>query len=184
MQKTVVGVFKSESEAHKAVGSLRENGFRDQEISIVAKDDGKRRQGNQTGGGTQSNQGGRGQGSRGGLTQGMQNDSISDGLASGAAWGGLAGLALGAGALAIPGLGPIVAAGPIAAALTGAATGGLAGGLIDWGIPEESGRQLQEEVRRGNILALLQCSEDKVDRAANILRENGAKNVDSHASRR
>ena len=114
----------------------------------------------------------------------MQEDGISDGLASGAAWGGLAGLALGAGALAIPGLGPIVAAGPIAAALTGAATGGLAGGLIDWGIPEESGRQLQEEVRRGNILALLQCSEDKVDRAANILRENGARNVESHAARR
>lgn len=183
MQKTVVGVFKSESEAERAVGSLRENGFRDQEISIVAKDDGKRRQGSEGGNGAQSNQGGRG--SRGGgQTQGMQEDGISDGLASGAAWGGLAGLALGAGALAIPGLGPIVAAGPIAAALTGAATGGLAGGLIDWGIPEESGRQLQEEVRRGNILALLQCSEDKVDRAANILREHGAKNVESHANRR
>lgn len=179
-QKTVVGVFKSESEAERAVGSLRENGFRDQEISIVAKDDGKRRQGNQDGNGAQNNQGGRSRGQ----AQGMQGDSISDGLASGAAWGGLAGLALGAGALAIPGLGPIVAAGPIAAALTGAATGGLAGGLIDWGIPEESGRQLQEEVRRGNILALLQCSEDRVDRAANILRENGAKNVESHASRR
>lgn len=176
MQKTVVGVFKSESEAERAVGSLRENGFRDQEISIVAKDDGKRRQGKQNGAGTQSN--------RGGQAQGMQGDNISDGLASGAAWGGLAGLALGAGALAIPGLGPIVAAGPIAAALTGAATGGLAGGLIDWGIPEESGQQLQEEVRRGNILALLRCSEDKVDKAANILRENGAKNVESHASRR
>ena len=134
MQKTVVGVFKSESEAERAVGSLRENGFRDQEISIVAKDDGKRRQGNQN---AQSN--------RGGQTQGMQSDGISDGLASGAAWGGLAGLALGAGALAIPGLGPIVAAGPIAAALTGAATGGLAGGLIDWGIPEESGQQLDRK---------------------------------------
>ena len=167
MQKTVVGVFKSESDAERAVGSLRENGFRDQEISIVAKDEGKRRQGNQ-----------------GGQNRGMQDDGISDGLASGAAWGGLAGLALGAGALAIPGLGPIVAAGPIAAALTGAATGGLAGGLIDWGIPEESGRQLQEEVRRGNILAILQCGEEKVDKAANILRENGAKNVESHASRR
>ena len=174
MQKTVVGVFKSESEAERAVGSLRENGFRDQEISIVAKDD-KGREGSR---------GGRTQGGRGGQGGGMQEDGISDGLASGAAWGGLAGLALGAGALAIPGLGPIVAAGPIAAALTGAATGGLAGGLIDWGIPEESGRQLQEEVRRGNILALLQCSEDKVDRAANILRENGARNVESHAARR
>lgn len=166
MQKTVVGVFRSESEAERAVGSLRENGFRDQEISIIAKDKGNNRQGN------------RGEGTT------MREDGISDGLASGAAWGGLAGLALGAGALAIPGLGPIVAAGPIAAALTGAATGGLAGGLIDWGIPEETGRQLQEEVRRGKILAILHCSDDKVNKAANILRENGATNVESHNSQR
>lgn len=166
MQKTVVGVFSSENEAERAVGSLRENGFRDQEISIVAKDRGNGRNG------------------RGREGQTMQEDGISDGLASGAAWGGLAGLALGAGALAIPGLGPIVAAGPIAAALTGAATGGLAGGLIDWGIPEESGRQLQEEVRQGRILALLRCGDDKVNKAANILRENGAKNVETHSSER
>lgn len=172
MQKTVVGVFRSESEAERAVSALRENGFTDQEISIVAKD-----KGNQGGQGSRNKQ------NKGTTMSGGNEDGISDGMASGAAWGGLAGLALGAGALAIPGLGPIVAAGPIAAALTGAATGGLAGGLIDWGIPEEAGQQLQEEVRKGNILALLRCSDDKVNKAANVLRENGARNVESHASR-
>jgi len=166
VQKTVVGIFRSENEAERAVSALRENGFKDQEISIVAKDRGNNR--------SRSTEG----------NTSMREDGISDGMASGAAWGGLAGLALGAGALAIPGLGPIVAAGPIAAALTGAATGGLAGGLIDWGIPEESGRQLQEEVKQGNILALLRCGDDKVNKAANILRENGARNVETHDSRR
>lgn len=170
MQKTVVGVFRSESEAERAVRALRDNGFNEGEISIVAKDRGQ-------GGQRHSERG------RGGAETTMREDGISDGLASGAAWGGLAGLALGAGALAIPGLGPIVAAGPIAAALTGAATGGLAGGLIDWGIPEDRGRQLQEEVRQGKILAVLQCGDDKVDRAANILRENGAKDVETHTAR-
>lgn len=165
MQKTVVGIFRSENEAERAVSALRENGFKDQEISIVAKDRGNNRNRSTEGNTT------------------MREDGISDGMASGAAWGGLAGLALGAGALAIPGLGPIVAAGPIAAALTGAATGGLAGGLIDWGIPEESGRQLQEEVKQGKILALLRCGDDKVNKAANILRENGARNVETHDSR-
>ncbi|MBS3873880.1 MAG: hypothetical protein KGZ92_07930 [Firmicutes bacterium] len=176
MQKTIVGVFRSESDAERAVRALRSSGFRDQEISIVAKDRG-----------TQGK--GQGQQNRSGMANTMRagTDDISDGMTSGATWGGLAGLALGTGALAIPGLGPIIAAGPIAAALTGAATGGLAGGLLDWGIPAERGRQLQEEVRQGNMLAILQCTgsectEAKVNQASNILRENGARDVESHAS--
>ena len=169
MQKTVVGIFRDETAAERAVRSLRDDGFTEQEISIVAKESGRGGQGRQ--GGRQNE----------GTT--MRDDGISDGVASGAAWGGLAGLALGAGALAIPGVGPIVAAGPIAAALTGAATGGLAGGLIDWGIPEERGRELQEEVKQGKILAILQCSDNKVNKAANILREHGASNVETHNSR-
>ena len=165
MRKTVIGVFRDESSAERAVRALRDDGFTEQEISIVAKDDGRRRD---TGGDTRTT---------------MRTDSVSDGLASGAGWGGLAGLALGAGALAIPGVGPIIAAGPIAGALTGAATGGLAGGLIDYGIPETRGRELQEEVNRGKILAVLQCSEKKINKAANILRENGASDVETHNSR-
>lgn len=175
MQKTIVGVFRSESDAERAVRALRSSGFRDQEISIVAKDKGT--------------QGQQGQQNRSGMANTMRGgtDNVSDGMATGATWGGVAGLALGAGALAIPGLGPIVAAGPIAAALTGAATGGLAGGLLDWGIPAERGRQLQEEVRQGNMLAILQCTgsectEAKVNQASNILRENGARDVESHNS--
>jgi len=173
MQRTVVGVFSTESEAERAVRALRDSGFTEQEISIVAKDRGQGKDG--------GNRGGGGMGRNGNQTT-MRQDNISDGMTSGAAWGGLAGLALGAGAIAVPGLGPIVAAGPIAAALTGAATGGLAGGLLDWGIPETRGRQLQEEVRQGKILAVLRCSDTKVDRASTILRENGARDVESHSA--
>lgn len=172
MQRTVIGVFSNESEAERAVRALRDSGFTEQEISLIAKDRGQGKTG-----------GGRGGGGTGKDTQtSMRQDNIGDGVTSGAAWGGLAGLALGAGAIAIPGLGPIVAAGPIAAALTGAATGGLAGGLLDWGIPETRGRQLQEEVRQGKILAVLRCSDSKVDRASTILRENGARDVESHSA--
>ncbi|HHW13304.1 MAG TPA: hypothetical protein GXX28_00025, partial [Firmicutes bacterium] len=84
------------------------------------------------------------------------------------------------GALAIPGLGPIVAAGPIAAGLSGAVAGGLAGGLVDWGIPESRGRHFAQEVGRGRVLALIKTGAAKVDQAAGILRDNGAREVEVH----
>jgi outer membrane lipoprotein SlyB len=85
--------------------------------------------------------------------------------------------------LAIPGIGPIVAAGPIAGALTGAVTGGVAGGLVDWGLPEQRGRHYENRLREGNILALVKADGRRVDRAARILRDNGAQEVESHNTR-
>jgi len=123
MAKTVVGVFKNEQVAREVVEDLRKAGF-DKEISILARG----REGQQ--GEAMTMEGGGG---------------IADGIATGGVLGGLAGLAAGAGALFIPGLGPLVAAGPIAGLLSGAAARGIAGGLIDWGIPEEEGRQYEEE---------------------------------------
>ena len=90
---------------------------------------------------------------------------------------------VGAGALAIPGFGPILAAGPIAAALSGAVAGGIAGGLIDWGIPAESSRRYEQQVAQGNILAVIKTSSAKVQQAAQILRQNGANDVESHIAR-
>lgn len=135
MQRTVIGLFSTESEAERAVRALRDSGFTEQEISVISKDTGQGKTGSS----------GRGGGTGRDTQTSMREDNISDGVTSGAAWGGLAGLALGAGAIAISGLGPIVAAGPIAAALTGAATGGLAGGLLDWGIPETRGRNAKRK---------------------------------------
>lgn len=154
MAKTVIGVFRNRSDADRAVEELRQKGF-GREVSLIARDD---RQGG--GGGT-----------------------VAEGVVTGGTLGGLAGLLAGAGALAIPGVGPILAAGPIAGALTGAATGGLAGGLIDWGIPEERGRFYEQKVREGNLVAMVKSSDPKVNEAADIMRRHGAQDVETHAAR-
>ena len=96
---------------------------------------------------------------KGGSQQGSQGydyveDDITDGALTGGTLGGIGGLILGAGALAIPGVGPIIAAGPIAAALGGAVAGGVAGGLIDWGIPAEVSHRYEQQVAQGGILAV------------------------------
>jgi uncharacterized membrane protein len=162
MVKTVIGVFESHDQAEKAVAELRQSGFDTNEISIVAKE-----------------QQGQGQDTQGDTTMGMGMGTVADGTTTGGVLGGLAGLAMGAGALAIPGLGPIIAAGPIAGLLSGAATGGVAGGLIDWGIPEEQGRKYEEEVKKGKILAAVRTHEEKIDSAAEIFRQNGAHDVNT-----
>jgi len=162
MAKAVTGVFSSRDEAERAVAELRKSGFYTNEISIVAKDD---RQGQTDENNNDDN-----------LGMGM----MSSGTATGGILGGIAGLALGAGAIAIPGLGPIIAAGPIAGMLSGAATGGIAGGLLDWGIPEERGKYYEDEVRKGKILAIVRSEDQKVDKAAEIFRQNGAKDVETN----
>ncbi len=159
MSKTVLGVFDDTHQAERAADELQKRGFDRKEISIVARE---------------SAGGGRGRG------RGGEGDSITDGVTTGGALGGAAGLLAGVGALAIPGIGPIVAAGPIAAALSGAVTGGIAGGLVDWGIPEESGRRYEEHVKSGRVVTLVKADDGKVDEASDILRRNGAKDVESH----
>lgn len=163
---TVIGVFRDISTAESAVKALRNKGFTDNEISIVAKDSK-----------------GKGAGKSGDMEAGSDfggTDSIADGTTWGGALGGVAGLLAGVGALAIPGIGPIVAAGPLAGVLSGAVTGGVAGGLINLGIPEERGRQYEQDLKQGGILAVIETSEDKVNDASSILRQNGAKDVESH----
>ncbi|MDQ7794562.1 MAG: hypothetical protein RDU89_09145 [bacterium] len=169
MEGTVVGVFKSEGQAEKAVGELKDRGFRTDDVSLIA------REGRQEGG--RGGEGGAG-GREGGIRMGRQD--VGEGVATGGVLGGAAGLLAGAGALAIPGIGPVLAAGPIAAALSGAVTGGIAGGLVDYGIPAERGRQYEDEVKRGNIVAVVRCKRDKTEEAAQIFRRNGAVEVETH----
>ncbi|NLJ33608.1 MAG: hypothetical protein GX349_03325 [Firmicutes bacterium] len=156
--KTVIGVFNSEDQAQRAIGALKQGGFDDNEISLVAKGEGGVDQGGDTFGG----------------------EDIGEGVTTGGVLGGLAGLAAGAGALVIPGIGPLIAAGPLAGILSGAAAGGIAGGLIDWGIPEERGEYYEEQVKQGQILAVIKAEDDTVDQCAQILRESGARDVESH----
>lgn len=165
---TVIGVFKSRNDAEKAVNDLEKKGFSKNEISIITKDEG------------QGGHGGRGGGMTMSTASGYTNQNIGDGVTTGGAVGGLAGLLAGAGALAIPGIGPLLAAGPIAGALTGAVTGGVAGGLIDFGIPAASGKRYEEKVREGDIVCLVKSSSDKVEEAAEVFRKNGATDVETH----
>lgn len=157
MLKTVIGLFESRDQAEKAASDLRGSGFHD-EISILAADKGKVT----------------------GKAVGTDEKNIYSGVTTGGVLGGLAGLGLGVGALAIPGVGPLVAAGPIAALLSGALTGGIAGGLIDWGIPAERGKFYESKIREGKILASVRADENKIGPAADILRRNGARDVEIH----
>lgn len=109
-----------------------------------------------------------------------------EGTATGAATGGVAGgvfgLLAGIGALAIPGVGPFIAAGPIMAALSGAAlgaaAGGVVGGLIGLGIPEIEAKIYEEKLRTGNYLVSVHAHDgDAVDRAKEIYKSEDAEDI-------
>lgn len=161
MARTVVGVFDQKEQAEEAVRQLKDEGYTEREISVVAK-------------GEEGQGGGQGQGS------GQMGADMSEGVTWGGTLGGLAGLMAGVGALAIPGLGPLVAAGPLAATLSGAATGGIAGGLLDMGIPEDRGNVYENEVRQGRILCAVDVEEGEQETVEEILRDQGAREVESH----
>jgi uncharacterized protein (TIGR02271 family) len=100
-------------------------------------------------------------------------DAAVEGALAGGVIGGLAGLLLGLGAFAIPGIGPIVAAGPLVSALVGAgvgaAGGGLLGALVGWGIPETEAGYYAEGIRRGGTLVAVRAQEHQVDRIVDVM---------------
>ena len=152
MDKRVVGVYDNGDDAVRAVEELKARGYDRDDISIVARDRDEVE-----------------------AVNAETGTKTEEGLAAGAATGGLlggaAGLLAGVGALAIPGIGPILAAGPIAAALTGAAvgagTGGLAGALIGMGIPEDEAGQYERDVKDGKLLVLLDPNARTTDSLVN-----------------
>jgi hypothetical protein len=117
-----------------------------------------------------------------------QHTKAPEGAATGAGTGGVVGGALGwlvgIGALAIPGLGPFIAAGPIMAALSGAAAGaalgGLTGALIGMGIPEYEAKRYEGKVKEGNLLISVHADDNtERDRAKAIFEEAGAEDISS-----
>ena len=103
------------------------------------------------------------------------------GAAAGAVLGGIAGLA----ALAIPGVGPLIAAGPIVAALSGATTGGamgaLAGSFAGLGVPSEHAEKYEEAIRGGGAFISVKTADTAAgDRAAEVLRSHGADRVSAY----
>jgi hypothetical protein len=104
------------------------------------------------------------------------------GVGAGGALGGTLGLLAGIGALAIPGLGPFIAAGPIMAALSGAAAGaavgGVTGALVGMGLPEIEAKQYEGKIRGGNILLSVHVEDgDERSRAKTILERGGATDI-------
>ena len=150
MAKTVIGVFDSEDQAEKAVHQLRQSGFSDNEISVVGPDAHKGQKSHSAG--------------------------LGDGATWGAGIGGTAGLLATAGALAIPGFGPILAMGPLAATITAAAGGGIAGALVDFGIPEQQSKDYEHQVKEGHFLTVLKTDKD-AQKAQGILRKEGANDI-------
>src|SRR3954469_10985810 len=109
------------------------------------------------------------------------------GAGTGAAVGGILGLAAGAAALTIPGIGPFIAAGPIAAALAGAGIGAAAGGaigaLVHLGVPEEEAHYYAEGVRRGGTLITVNASTDEMATcAAMVMKNHGAADIEERAA--
>jgi hypothetical protein len=106
------------------------------------------------------------------------------GGATGGVLGGTLGLLTGIGALAIPGLGPFIAAGPLMAALSGAAAGaamgGIVGALVGMGIPEIEAKQYEGKIKGGNILIAVHVETSEArDRVQDVLKNNGARDISS-----
>jgi len=111
-------------------------------------------------------------------------EGAATGAGSGAVLGGALGLLAGIGALAIPGVGPLIAAGPIMAALAGLGVGGAVGGftgaLIGLGIPEYEAKRYEGRVQKGGILLSVHCdSSDAVKRAKEIMKITNAEDISS-----
>lgn len=166
LNKRAVGVFSTRSAAEHALHELNDSGFPMNKISVIAKDD---NQADIAGVDVQDKVGNK------------ADEGASAGAVTGGVLGGATGLLVGLGALAIPGVGPIVLAGEVATALAttlaggaiGAAAGGLIGALVGLGIPEEKARNYNDRVSRGHYLVMVDGSEAEIARAQSILTGRG-----------
>jgi hypothetical protein len=111
-------------------------------------------------------------------------EGTTTGVAAGGTLGGTLGLLAGIGALAIPGVGPFIAAGPIMGALAGigvgGAVGGLVGALVGMGIPEYEAKRYEGRVKNGGVLLSVHCdTSDEIRRAKEVLKRTGAEDISS-----
>src|SRR5580693_7337799 len=111
-------------------------------------------------------------------------EGTTAGVAAGGAIGGTLGLLAGVGALAIPGVGPFIAAGPIMGALAGlgvgGAVGGLIGALVGMGIPEYEAKRYEGHIKEGGVLLSVHCdTAEEITRAKDLLKHTGAQDISS-----
>jgi hypothetical protein len=161
----VFGIYPDQLTAEDAVDTLKDAGFRNTDISVLFPDN---------------------QGSKDFAHEKHTKapEGAVTGGSSGAVIGGALGWLAGIGALAIPGIGPFIAAGPLMGLLggigVGSAIGGLAGALIGFGIPEYEAKRYEGRIKRGSILLSVHCDDtDWARRAKNILTQTGAEDVAS-----
>jgi len=161
----VYGIFRNRSQAESAVDRLVAAGFRTEDISVLLPENV----------GTKD-------------FAHEKNTKAPEGTTTGAVTGGVVGgtlgLLAGVGALAIPGLGPFIAAGPIMAALAGlgagGAVGGLVGALVGMGIPEYEAKRYEGRIKEGGILMSVHCdNSDWTKKAKELLKQAGADDVSS-----
>jgi hypothetical protein len=162
-KKAVFGIAKSESQAIAITDQLKVAGFTPNDVSVLFPD----KQGSKDFAHEQHTK---------------APEGAVTGAGSGAILGGALGWMVGIGALAIPGLGPFIAAGPIMAALAGAAggaaAGGLTGALIGFGVPEYEAKRYEGKVKDGNILLSIHTEDSaERDRAKKILEAGGAEDI-------
>jgi len=165
-RSTVVGVFHERDDARDAIEALKDDGFAADSISVLSPD--KR------------------------TTESMAEETgthagsgAATGAVTGGVLGGLGGWLVGIGALAIPGVGPFIAAGAFATALGGAAigagVGAVAGALVGMGVPKEEADYYEGEVSSGRTLVTVR-SNGRYDDAQQILREHGAYDIETGAA--
>jgi hypothetical protein len=161
----VFAIYRNRKELEEAVSRLTASGFRDEDISVLLPEN--------TGNKDLAHE-----------KHTKAPEGATAGAGAGAVLGGALGLLAGIGALAIPGLGPFIAAGPIMGALAGAGTGGaiggLAGALVGMGIPEYEAKRYEGMVKTGGLLLSVHCDNSQwVKRAKEVLGNTAGEDISS-----
>jgi hypothetical protein len=162
----VFGIYKTTMQAENAAEMLTSAGFSQDDISVLLPD----------------NQGAQREFAHEKNTKAPEG--TTGGALAGGALGGTLGLLAGLGALAIPGVGPLIAAGPIVGALAGAgaggAVGGLVGALVGMGIPEYEAKRYEGHVKNGGVLLSVHCdTSEEIKCAKGLLERSGAQDLAS-----
>src|SRR6201993_5307376 len=163
--KAVFGIYKTQAGVENAIGMLRDESFSSSNIAVLLPEAASTRD-------------------LGTVKATKAPEGATAGGGSGAVVGGVLGWLVGIGSLAIPGVGPFIAAGPIVAALAGAgvggAIGGLAGALVGMGIPEYEAKRYEGRIKEGGILLSVHSdNSDWTSKAKDILKRTGAEDISS-----
>jgi heat induced stress protein YflT len=161
----VYGIYRTRDGAESAVDRLLASGYRNEDISVLLQDNvGTKDFAHEK--------------------QTKAPEGTTTGVVAGGAIGGTLGLLAGIGALAIPGVGPLIAAGPIMSTLAGIGSGGLVGGiigaLVGMGIPEYEAKRYEGRIKEGGILLSVHCdNSDWAKKAKDLLKDTGAEDISS-----